>query len=31
VSQLPQTPMGKLDRKAAAQNYLGQLLSLGYH
>jgi O-succinylbenzoic acid--CoA ligase len=31
VSELPQTPMGKLDRKAAAQNYLGQLLSLGYH
>jgi O-succinylbenzoic acid--CoA ligase len=31
VSELPQTPMGKLDRKAAAENYLGQLLSLGYH
>jgi O-succinylbenzoic acid--CoA ligase len=31
VRQLPQTPLGKIDRKAAAENYLGQLLSLDYN
>lgn len=31
VTELPQTTLGKIDRKAAAQDYLSQLLSLDYH
>jgi O-succinylbenzoic acid--CoA ligase len=31
VTELPQTAIGKIDRKAAAQNYRSQLLSLDYH
>jgi len=31
LPQLPRTQMGKLDRKAASENYRDQLLSLDYH
>lgn len=31
VTELPLTALGKIDRAAAAQNYLSQLLSLDYH